>query len=182
MNKRDCIRQNRLNDQKIFRLFRLLLIPFYLIIFTLFTSNSISAQEKPPKPIALTIHNLVQLNFGAFVVTSSGSVTVTAAGARFGTGVVFLSAGRFPYSAASFDVDGIPGTVVHIIQNTSIGSISQGGHTMDMAFYDASPSKDFILVNPPMRVDVGVTLTVGTTAANPPGTYGGFFTVTMAQE
>lgn len=140
------------------------------------------SQEKPPKPIALSIYNLVELKFGAFVVTSSGSVTVTALGGRFGDGVVFLSAGRFPYSAASFNVDGIPGTVVHIIQGSCTGTISSGGNSMNMAFYDANPSKDFILVNPPMRVDIGVTLYVGNTLANPPGSYSGLFTVTMAQE
>jgi hypothetical protein len=169
------------NQQRGNMLSKNLLLSFCLLIVTLMFHTGVSAQEKPPKPIALSVHNKQQLNFGGFVITTGGYVIVYANGVRSGSGVVLLDLpAKFNVTPAMFDVDGNPGTVVHISVNQCTGTISNGTNTLNMVFENAIPGNDFILVSPPMTVTIGVKLTVpyGTTT----GTYGGSYNVTFTQE
>ena len=167
--------------QKIYCYRKLLRLIVVSILFGFIISNNILAQEDPPRPLtATTIQNI---SFGTFYQgATGGTVTVNSSGSRFAGGTVVLLFGSF--SPAIFEITGNPGTVVSFLKPTS--TLTDGSsHSMSFEIDETNPSTPFVLTNnypTPTQVTMGGILTVGTTAANPPGIYNGTFAITFVKE
>lgn len=160
------------------------------ILMALF-SGIVYGQERPPRPIAVTVKNAQGILFGTFAHgESGGTVTVTHEGARTATGsVILISQGSFA-SPAVFLVEGIKGTLITIspIMDATLNGGNPAGHLtlkFDIPNIAASSGNPFILpYDSPaqMEVRIGGTLIVGNSGANPPGNYSGTFYVTFNQQ
>lgn len=140
----------------------------------------------PGDPGGLSVYTVQNMSFGAFSTSGAGgSVIVATNGARSITGsVVPLNLGT-SYFQAIFDIDAPIGSIVSILNGSDATLTGSNGGSMLMHIGGSDPPSPFItIVNQPTRtsVSIGGTLTVGTAAANPPGTYNGTFYITFNQE
>lgn len=155
-------------------------------VFFLCTGYSAIGQQTPfPPPNQLQVYGIQELNFGSFSTgASGGTVVISPEGFRSSTGSVILMGGMF--NQAIFEVKLIPGRLVQIIvgpqiQLTRVG----GGGSMNMQVGPTDKGTSFVTnsAHPFItRVNVGGTLFVGSSAANPAGSYEGQFSVTFIQE
>ncbi len=155
------------------------------LIFIVF-SISAKAQENPPIPVQVEVNTARFLNFGSFTTgISGGTVIVNSNGTRTATGdVVLLNMGE-QFSAALFDVTANPGTIIQIQPQSSITLTGSNSGSMTLSIDSYSTGQTFITTaSPPFAnpVDVGGTLSVGDSSANPPGQYSGTFTLTFIQQ
>jgi hypothetical protein len=154
------------------------------ILFLLFFSLSSMAQEMPPKPVSLYFNQ--NLSFGAFSPgISGGTVTVNSIGARFATGSVILVSQGYLYFPAIFELEGNPGTIVHMLGGPDATLVGSNGGSLSLHLGDITPADPIIInVAPPgrLQIRIGGTLTVGGQMANPPGYYNGYFQVMVIQE
>jgi hypothetical protein len=162
-----------------------LVLTLVAVFFLCFTTNLHGQQTPFPPPNQLQVYGIQELNFGSFSTgASGGTVVISPEGFRSSTGSVILMGGNF--NQAIFEVKLIPGRLVQIIlgpqiQLTRVG----GGGSMNMQVGPTDRGTSFVttgghpFIN---RVNVGGTLNVGSTAANPAGSYEGQFSVTFIQE
>jgi hypothetical protein len=64
-------------------------------------------------------------------------------------------------------------------------ALTWGGYSMNLHIGSSDPASPFVNSNPysiPTVIGIGATLTVGTPAANPPGSYSGTFEITIVLE
>ena len=90
-----------------------------------------------------------------------------------------------PFNQAIFEVEGIAGTVVSIMNGPNATMYGSNGGTMSLVIGNSTPATPYYnIVQPPGRTQfhIGGTLQVGAPAANPPGTYTGTFYITFNQE
>lgn len=167
-----------------YSMFKRLLMPFFLLLCLLFSGHT-KGQEKPPKPIQVTVSTAQHLQFGSFIQTGSdGTVTVAHTGSRTAGGSVILpniSASAFP-TAALFIVEAHPGTLITILNGPDVFLTGSNGGTMKLTIGESSTRSPFITRGSYTDVFIGGTLTVGPMSANPAGSYSGTFTVTFIQE
>jgi hypothetical protein len=160
---------------------------FYAILVLLFMQvhQKASAQEHPPRPVKINA-TAQTLSFGAFYQgAGGGSITITPAGIRSATGSVVLLSLGYPYSAALFEVHAHPGTIISILNGPDAVLSRAGGGSMLMHLGSSIPASPFVSTvnfNVIIQLTIGGTLTVGTPAANPPGSYSGTFAITLVQE
>lgn len=151
----------------------LLLLPFFIF-----------GQEKPPKPISITVSAEQHLEFGTVIQTgTSGTVYISKAGSRSVSGSVYEKSSV--YTPALFIVTALPGTLITISTITSSG-LKNALNTLPLAFdinLDTSTGSQFICsMTGSTSVYVGGTLTVNSLIANPAGPYTGTFTITFIQQ
>ena len=143
-------------------------------------------QVQPPRPISVSVNPAQPLSFGAFFHGPlGGTVIVLPNGTRSVTGDVGQASLGFVYSPALFEVEGLPGTVVSILNGPDVTLHGSNGGTMNLHIGSSSPSSPFIIATtPPSRtlVNIGGTLTVGGPSANPPGAYSGTFNITFMEQ
>ena len=159
-----------------------LIIP--VLLFFLLISHEIIAQEPPPRPLEV---NLVQdMGFGAFTHgLVGGTISVDPSGVRSVTGDVILLNLGYTFSAAIFNLVAIPGTVITIMFGADVSLPGSNGGSMTLHIGQSDPVSPFVMNTMPpsaTQLKVGGTLTVGNTAANPPGSYSGTFDITFMQE
>ncbi|NQU87024.1 MAG: DUF4402 domain-containing protein, partial [Mariniphaga sp.] len=146
----------------------------------------VNGQEKPPRPITVTVNLSQNLSFGAFSQgNTGGSVIIYPNGSRSSTGDIILLNLGFSFSTALYDVVGNPGTIISILNGSNTTLTGSNGGSMILTIGDSSPSSPFILTTIfpiATQVSIGGTLTVGNPLANPPGNYSGTFDVTFVQE
>ncbi len=155
-----------------------------IIITLLFTGSAVlKAQEDPPRPPSVTVTR--DLSFGAFYHGSAGgTVTISPAGVRTSTGDIVLLGMGYSYSAARFNINSNAGTIINILNGPDV-QLSWSGFTMNLHIGTSFPTSPFVNTNPysvPTELTVGATLTVGSSASNPPGTYTGSFNITLVVE
>ncbi len=138
-----------------------------------------------PPPKEIRVYSIQGLSFGSFYTgATGGTVAVSPAGSRSQTGTVVLAGGMV--QNAIFIVELLPGRLVSI----SFGPPATllrigGGGSMTMNIGPTNRGMSFVtsgghpFFNP---VQVGGTLNVGNTLANPPGNYEGTFSITFNQE
>jgi len=147
--------------------------------------RELSAQEPPPRPIRINA-TAQTLRFGAFYLgASGGSVIIDPAGTRTSTGDVVLLGMGFPFSAALFEVRAHRGTVVGILLGPDVSLTGTPSGSMTLSIDSSNPISPFVSTvnfNVPIPLYIGGTLTVGNSAANPPGSYTGTFYVTIVRE
>lgn len=140
----------------------------------------------PGDPGGLTVYTVQNMSFGAFTNGSTGgTVSISTNGTRSVTGnVVLLNLGT-QYFQAIFDIDAPQGSIVSILNGSDATLTGSNGGSMSMQIGGSDPPSPFItVVSQPARtqVNIGGLLTVGSSAANPPGTYTGTFYITFNQE
>lgn len=140
------------------------------------------AQEPPPRPVTATA--IQNLSFGVFYQgAAGGTVTINYDGTRVAGGTVVLL-GTGTYTAAIFDVNANPGTVISFLK--PVTNLSDGsGHFLSLQIDSTNPSTPFVTTNPytvPTQIYIGGILTIGTPLANPPGNYTGTFEIIFIQE
>jgi hypothetical protein len=143
-------------------------------------SGSVIAQPHPPRPINVTVTQ--NLAFGTFYHGAvGGSVSVSPAGVRSSGGdVILLMTGL--YFSAIYRITGPPGTVVSLLNGPDVLLPGSGGGSLSLHIGNSNPASPFVLTPGPFLVNVGGTLTVGNSVANPPGSYSGTFNITFVQE
>jgi hypothetical protein len=169
--------------RKCFKNSSLLLFSLTILIVFLSTFRT-SAQEMPPRPIA--VYALQTLNFGAFSTgLTGGTVIITPSGSRSASGDIILVSLGYLYFPAIFELEGNPGTITHFLAGPDVILTCSNGGSLTLVIGD-SDAGDPIIINtaPPgrMQIRVGGTLFVGSPLANPAGSYTGSFMVTFIQE
>lgn len=161
------------------------LIRMLSVLLFLLTSVEAISQEPPPRPIRIDA-TAQFLSFGAFYHgASGGSVIITPAGSRSSTGDVVLLGLGYPFSAAMFEVHANPGTVISILNGPDVSLPGNPSGSMTLHIGSSSPASPFVSTVPfsvAIPLYIGGTLTVGNSAANPPGSYSGTFDITLVQE
>ena len=174
-----------MNRPKIYSLFGKL-PPFLLFIISIAILSSLPAtgQEKPPKPIAVTVSTLQHLNFGTLIVSGAGgTVTVDYNGTRSSTNEVYiqsLSNSEIP-SPALFEVTALRGTLITIVNGPPVNLTGNHGGTISLVLGQSNTGSPFVVRGSITEVAIGGTLTIGSLGANPTGDYSGSFTVTFVQ-
>jgi hypothetical protein len=160
----------------------LFLIPVFLFLGG---TMVLKGQEPPPRPIRITSTGQ-NLGFGAFYHgASGGTVIVDPNSVRTATGDVVLINLGFTYSAAVFEVHAHPGTIIAILNNNPYSLTGTPSGSMVLNITSTNPTSPFVNTahfNVPTYLYVGGTLSVGNSAANPPGSYTGTFNITLVRE
>jgi hypothetical protein len=163
--------------------FRLVFIIPVVLMYSV--SMELKAQEPPPRPIRIDV-TAQGLSFGAFYHgASGGTVVITPAGSRSATGDVVLLSLGIPFSAALFQVHANRGTVISILNGPDAVLTGIPSGTMTLHIGASNPSSPFVSnvnYNIAIPLYIGGTLTVGNSAANPPGSYTGTFDITLVRE
>jgi hypothetical protein len=136
----------------------------------------------PGDPAAMVVYKTQNLNFGAFVAGTGGSITINTDGSKSVTGGV-LALNTMPTYTSIFEISTPIGSTISFAGWPA--TLTNGAASMTLTLIDPFPGGLLITsAQPPARtiVNVGGTLTVGTSAACPPGTYTGTFDVTFYRE
>ena len=164
--------------------FKKLLLPFCLFVGLGLWVTPVNAQEQPPKPIEVKVTNYQPLNFGTFCYGDGSGTKVIISpdgGSRSFEGNIILLGNSF--SAAIFDVEALPGTIITIADvDVTLTGTASGTMKLQIRNIDSYPHSPFIATSNHTTVSVGGTLIVGTSGANPPGIYGAPFFVTFIQQ
>jgi hypothetical protein len=162
---------------------RIILVLPVILMFS--GSLEIKAQEPPPRPVRITA-TAQSLRFGAFYHgASGGTVTILPSSTRSATGDVVLLGLGFPFSSALFEVHANRGTVISILNGPDALLIGTPSGSMNLHIGSSNPSSPFVSTVPysvAIQLYIGGILTVGNSAANPPGSYVGTFDITLVQE
>lgn len=154
-------------------------------VILILAGSQIKAQEPPPRPIRIN-PTAQYLSFGAFYHgAAGGTVIIDPSGSRTGTGDVVLLGLGFPFSAALFEVHAHPGTVISILNGPDAVLTGIPSGTMTLHIGSSNPTSPFVSnvnFNIAIPLYIGGTLTVGNSAANPPGSYTGTFDITLVRE
>lgn len=155
-------------------------------VLLLLTYLCVSAQQQPPRPVAIYVNPSQGLIFGAFFQgLSGGTVIIYPDGSRTVTGSIVQANLGFPFSPAIFEVDANPGTLITIMNGPDVTLTGSNGGFLQLHVGASSTGSPFIATAvPPARtlVRIGGTLIVGSPLANPAGSYSGSFLVTFIQE
>jgi hypothetical protein len=162
------------------------MVPGTALAMLLFCFSTSHAQVQPPRPLNIFVNPAQPLSFGAFYQGSlGGTVTISPSGVRSSTGDIVLTNLGFTYSPALIEVEGLPGTLVSILNGPDVILSGSNGGSMTLHIGTSSPASPFIITTtPPSRtvVNIGGTLTVGTPSANPAGAYTGTFNITFVEQ
>lgn len=143
-----------------------------------------AAQEQPPRP--MQVSTFQNMSFGAFINgNSGGTVIITPDGARSSTGDIYLVNMGLPYYPAIFEIEALPGNIIHVLLPSYATLTGPGGKITQLEINSSLPVSPFInTINPPYKtqVRIGGTLTIGNPLSNPSGDYYGTFSVTFMQE
>ena len=122
------------------------------------------------------------LSFGDFTPINDlgGTVSISNAGVRSSTGSISLigSSSAFFYSIFTITTDSTTPVTVTINEPTGILSGSNGG-TISLTLGVSDPEAPSVSSVSPAEVHIGGTLTLGSRAENPPGTYDGNVLITF---
>jgi hypothetical protein len=155
-----------------------------IIIISLIYMQS-TAQEMPPRPISLS-GGTINLSFGAFSHgNNGGTVTISPTGVRTATGDIILLTLGYLYFPALFELEGLPGTIVHYLAGPDATLTGSNGGSLTLQVGESYPGDPIIInVAPPgrMQIHIGGTLIVGNALANPAGHYNGSYSVMFIQE
>jgi hypothetical protein len=159
--------------------------PFALAFLMLLSLPGLKAQEPPPRPIQVTV-SAQTLSFGAFYHgATGGTVTISSTGVRSATGDVILLGLGYPFSTTLYEIVGNPGTLVSILNGPSVILTGSNGGSITLDIGISDPPSPFVLnaaYPAPNYMNIGGTITISNSAANPPGSYSGTYDITFIQE
>lgn len=159
------------------------LIIIMLIILSVIPA--LQAQEPPPRPVQITV-TAQTLSFGAFYHgAAGGTVTISSTGVRSATGDVVLLGLGYPFSTTLYEIVGNPGTLVSLLNGPDATLAGSNGGSITLSIGASDPVSPFVLsaaYPTPNYMNVGGTITISNSAANPPGAYSGTYDITFIQE
>jgi hypothetical protein len=157
------------------------LFPLMSLFFIFMASGSVKGQPHPPRPINVTVNQ--NLSFGAFTHgASGGSVIIDSNGSRSSTLSVILLNFGIGYAQAIYRINGPAGTVISLLNGPDAFLPGSNGGTLRLHIGNSNPASPFVTTAGSTLINVGGTLTVGDSGANPPGSYSGSFNITFIQE
>ncbi len=169
-----------MENTPIIRSLRTIAVIFIFLVAVLQTA----AQEMPPKPV--TVSFIQNLNFGAFTqATGGGTVIIYPSGLRTADGDIILINYGYSYFPAIFNIEGNPGTIVHVLSGPLATLNGNQGGTLAMNAGTSDPLTPLILplaTQGDLQVYLGGVLTVGPPSSNPAGHYSGSFYIMFIQE
>lgn len=143
------------------------------------------AQEPPPRPVVVTV-TAQTLSFGAFTHgTVGGTVSISSGGIRSSSGDVILLSLGYSYSTTLYEVVANPGTIVSILNGPDVILPGSNGGSITLTIGTSDPVSPFVTTTlPPLPtyLNIGGTITIGNSAANPPGDYSGTYDITFVQQ
>ncbi len=162
----------------------LLAIALSFISISLFAQNPTdSLPEDPGGGISVSVSTIQNMSFGAFATGGSGgTVEVSNTGTRSVTGTVTALNLGPSYFQSTFEIDAPQGTIISILNGPDITLPGSNGGSISLHLNNSQPASPFATTAAqPARtqVSIGGTLTVGNSAASPPGAYSGTFAVTF---
>lgn len=163
-----------------------------LSLLFLFSEDVLDAQPPPPKKITITA-TAQGLSFGAFTHgPAGGAVSVNSSGTRSSSGSVILLGMGYTFTPALFNITGNAGASVTITLGPDVPLTGSGGGSMTLHLTDISSASatlqqiaPFVLLlraTTTAQFRVGGSLIVGSSAANPPGSYSGTFAIIFNQQ
>ena len=148
-------------------------------------SPFLRAQEPPPRPVVINV-TAETLSFGAFSHGAvGGTVTVSPAAMRTSTGDVILLTLPFIVSPTRYEIIANPGTIISLLNGPDVVLPGSNGGSIVLSVGASDPVSPFVISTPPpLATDlyVGGSLTIGNSAANPPGDYSGTYDITFVQQ
>jgi hypothetical protein len=164
----------------------LLIAALSFIAVSSYAQNPTDDTPGDPGSSAFSVYTVQHMNFGTFASgATGGSVIVSPTGSRSTTGsVVGLNFGSIPVSAI-FEVEAPHGTIVSILNGPNVTLSGSNGGSVTLTIGNSSPASPLSTTAvPPTRtqINVGGTLTIGSTASSPPGAYTGNFFITFNHE
>ena len=156
-----------------------------LILLLLTLSSLVKAQEPPPRPVVINV-TAQTLSFGAFAHGAvGGTVSISSGGIRSSTGDVILLSLGYPYSTTLYEVIANPGTIISILNGSDVTLPGSNGGSITLTIGASDPASPFVTSTPPplpTYLNIGGTISIGNTAANPPGNYSGTYDITFVQQ
>ena len=156
-----------------------------LILLLLTLSSLVKAQEPPPRPVVINV-TAQTLSFGAFTHGAvGGTVTISSGGLRSSTGDVILLSLGYPYSTTLYEVIANPGTIISILNGPDVVLPGSNGGSITLSIGASDPVSPFVTSTPPplpTYLNIGGTISIGNTGANPPGDYSGTYDITFVQQ
>jgi len=156
-----------------------------LIMLLLTLSSLLKAQEPPPRPVLINV-TAQTLSFGAFAHGAvGGTVSISSGGIRSSTGDVILLSLGYPYSTTLYEVIANPGTIISILNGPNVTLPGSNGGSITLTIGASDPVSPFVTSTPPplpTYLNIGGTISIGNTAANPPGDYSGTYDITFVQQ
>ena len=156
-----------------------------LILLLLTMSSLVKAQEPPPRPVLINV-TAQTLSFGAFAHGAvGGTVTISSGGFRSSTGDVILLSLGYPYFTTLYEVIANPGTIITIMNGPDVILPGSNGGSITLTIGASDPVSPFVTSTPPplpTYLNIGGTISIGNTAANPPGDYSGTYDITFVQQ
>ena len=152
-----------------------------MVVLCAFSFAPVFGQQKPPKPISVTVSKEYDLNFGSFCAGNglNTKVIIDPYGQRSKSGNILLL--NSYYSSARYDVSAQPGTFLSIlfVDATLTGPNSA---TMTLQVGGSDPLSPFVAATEHTTISIGGTLIVGASGVTPAGSYTGDFYITFIQE
>lgn len=140
----------------------------------------------PDDPGALSVYSIQDMHFGAFSHgISGGSILISPAGMRSSSGSIMELDFGIDYYEAIFETAAPLGAIISISNGPDATLTGSNGGSMLLTLGDSYPAAPFTnTIASPARtaIHIGGALTVGNSAANPPGVYSGSFYVTFNLE
>lgn len=171
--------------QKKYKLSILLRSLGYLFFLLFCISGNVFSQEPPPRPIIVTV-TAQTLSFGAFSHgAAGGTVSISSGGIRTASGDVILLGLGYPFSTTLYEIVANPGTVVSLLNGPDVSLAGSNGGSITLSIGASSPLSPFVTTaSPPTptQLNIGGTITIGNSIANPPGSYSGTYDITFIQE
>jgi len=142
--------------------------------------NPTDSLPDDPGLTSFSVNKIQDMNFGAFSLTSGGSIMLTNSGLRSATGGVVLMGLGVSYFQAMFEVEAPEGTIVTIMNGPNATLTGSNGGSLTLQLGTSSPTSPFTTtaVSPSRTtISIGGTLVAGTPASSPPGNYTGTFDI-----
>ena len=156
-----------------------------IVLLLLLHASGSFAQEPPPRPIVVTV-TAQTLSFGAFTHgAAGGTVSISSGGIRTSTGDVILLGLGYPFSTTLYEIVANPGTVISLLNGPDVLLAGSGGGSITLSIGASNPSSPFVTTATPPTptyLNIGGTITIGNSIANPPGNYSGTYDITFIQE
>lgn len=158
----------------------------FLLVFLLLSALcELKAQEPPPRPVKINATGQT-LGFGAFSHgPTGGTVIIDPSGSRSATGDVILLGLGYTFSPALFEVHAHPGTVISVLADPSYTLFGVPAGNMILHIGNTIPPSPFVSTvkfSIAIPLLIGGTLVVGSSVANPPGSYSGTYEITLVRE
>jgi hypothetical protein len=104
---------------------------------------------------------------------------------RTATGDVILLSMGYSFSTTLYEVIANPGTIISILNGPDVSLPGSNGGSITLTIGASDPASPFVTTTPPplpTYLNIGGTISIGPSVANPPGDYSGTYDITFVQQ